>query len=416
MKTQNFYNATDFSNMADLNIYQTASEFRKIIDQMDEHKVKPYNIVVNGATGSSVSATDPYTEEARNLVSFVSSNYLNLNTHPSIKHAVIDITHKYGSGTCTTPLIGGFEDIHQQLEQSIANMHKQEDAILFSSGFAANVGVVQSLFNKSDFVIVDMFVHASIYDGLSSTNFKICKHNDPEYLELILKNNLGKYRNIAMIIDSVYSQDGDISPLAEISDVLKRYGAYLIVDEAHGVGVFGKDGSGLCCHLGIEDKVDLITGTLSKGIAAMGGYITGCHALINYIRHYARPAIFSASLTPQIAAGAMQAIHIMKSEHRHIEKLWVNVNYAKGRLSELGYALGNSDSPIIPIMVKDDKKVLFIARSLFEKGFYIIPTVYPAVKLGNSRLRMNISSGHTKEQLDAFCLALEEVNSEIPFK
>ena len=410
------YSAKDFMNFSEKNIYETADEFQKIIDQPDGLRINPYNIETVSATGVKSDIIDPYSGESKSMTSFVSSNYLGLNKHEKVKEAIIQAVGSYGSGTCTTPLIGGFEKLHKNLEQQIAKLHGQEDAVLFSSGFSSNVGVMQSLFNKSDLVIVDTLVHASVYDGLTCTNVKLCKHNDTEYLEMVLKRTQGNYRNIAIVVDGVYSQEGDLGKLPEICTLAQKYSAIMIVDDAHGVGVLGKNGRGTCNYFNVEDKVSLITGTLSKALSSVGGYVAGGKQIIKYIRHYARPAIFSASSTPALVAGASKAIELLYEEPQIIEKLWSNTDYIKGRLAELGFDTGNSLSPIIPVMVRDDTKVMFIARRLFEKGIYIIPTVYPAVKMNNSRLRLNVSAEHSIEDLDFFCKTLLEVNEEYDFK
>ena len=405
----------DFINISDKNIYETADYFQEFINQMDDKKSNAFDITTTSPTGTIVDVIDRYSGNPINARSFVSSNYLGINTHPKVKEVAIKAIEKYGVGTSTTPLIGGYLDIHKELEQKIARMHKKEDALLFSSGFAANVGVAQPMLTKKDIAIVDTYIHASMYDGLSSTNVKIFGHNDMEYLETTLKNNKGKYRNMLVVLDGVYSQDGDLTKLPEIVDVAKKYGAFIIVDDAHGVGVFGENGSGICNHFGVEDKVDIITGTLSKGIGAMGGYIAGSKQLIKYLRHFARTSIFSASLTPATVASASKAIDLMTEEPQLIEKLWENTNYIRKELVKRGFDIGRSESPIIPVMVRDDMKAKIIARKLLERGIYIIPATYPAVKLKDSRLRLNVSASHTKEDLDYFCESLSIINKDINF-
>jgi len=260
-----------------------------------------------------------------------------------------------------------------------------------------------------------MFVHASMYDGLHVTNKKIFRHNDVEYLEKLLIQYKGKYRNIFVIADGVYSQEGDLANLVEICDVSKKYGAYVVVDDAHGVGVMGKNGSGTCNHFGIEDKVDLITGTLSKGVGTIGGYISGSKQLVNYIRHFSRPSIFSASIPPPIAAAAARVIDLFSEEPEVIQKLWENTNYAHKKLTESGFDIGKTKSPITPIKIGKEITAKLIARELLEKGIYIMPATYPAVKLNDARLRMNISAIHTKEDIDYFCKTLSEIDNKLNF-
>lgn len=409
------YNAKDFIDLSGKDIYETADEFQKIIDEMDGHQANPFNISCTTPTGAKMNVIDPYGRGVFKTISFVSSNYLGMNTHPKVKEAAIKATELYGAGTSTTPLIGGFLDIHKTLEEKIAKLHGQEAALTFSSGYSANLGVLTPLLNKDDIAIVDMYVHASIYDGLHVTNKKIFMHNDVEYLENLLLQYKGKYRNIFVIVDGVYSQEGDLSNLAEICNVSKKHGAFVVVDEAHGAGVMGENGKGACNHFSVEEKVDLITGTLSKAIGTIGGYITGSKQLIKYIRHYSRPSIFSASIPPSIAAAAAKAIDLFSEEPQIIKKLWENTHYAHKLLKNAGFNTGKSQSPIIPLKIGKEMTAKLIARELLKKGIYIMPATYPAVKLNDARIRMNISAQHTKEDIEYFCNVLIEANKTINF-
>lgn len=410
------YTPKDFISIPDKNVYESADFFQVFIDQMDENKANAFDITTTTPTGKEVEIVDRYSGDKIKAKSFVSSNYLGMNTHPKVKEAAIKAVEQYGAGTSTTPLIGGYLDIHADLEKKIAKMHNKEAALIYSSGFAANVGVAQFLFDKSDIAIVDTFIHASMYDGLANTNVKIFGHNNLAYLERVLKKSKGHYRNIVVIVDGVYSQDGDLPKLPEICDLTQKYGALTLIDDAHGVGVFGDCGSGVCNHFGLADKVDIITGTLSKAIGTIGGYVAGSAQLIKYMRHLSRTSIFSASLPPAVTAAASRAIDLFSEESFLVKKLWENTHYAQRILTDNGFDIGRSVSPIIPIMIKDDVKAKIVARKLLERGVYIIPATYPAVKLKDSRLRMNISASHTKEDLDFFCQKLNEVEIEIPFK
>ena len=405
----------DFMDKPGADIYEKADYFQLWIDQMDEIKVNAFDITTTTPTGREVKVTDRYGDELITARSFVSSNYLGLNTHPKVKRAAIEAIEKYGVGTSTTPVIGGYIDYHKELEQKIAKVHRKENALLFSSGFAANVGVAQALLGKSDLAIVDKFIHASMYDGLINTNVKTFGHNDLEYLEANLKKAQGKYDSVAVIVDGVYSQDGDLPVLSEICPITKKYGAILILDDAHGLGVLGENGYGTCNHFNVEAEVDIITGTLSKAIGANGGYVAGNDQLIKYLRHCSRPSIFSASLAPAVVASASKAIDLFTEEPQHREKLWENTNYIREELKSKGFNLGRSESPIIPILIGEDKKAKEVARKLLENGIYIIPAIYPAVRLKDSRLRLNVSAAHTREDLDCFIDTLIKVNKEIPF-
>jgi glycine C-acetyltransferase len=409
------YTPRDFIDIPDKDMYATADHFQLFIDQMDRNKSNAFDITCTTAIGSKMDVIDRYNGEIRKTISFVSNNYLGMNRHPKVVEAARKAIEKYGIGTCASPVIGGATDIHLGLEQKLARLHGKEAAILYSSGYSANIGVFQLLLGKMDIAIVDMFVHASIYDGLIKTNVKIFKHNDVEYLESVLQRSKGNYRNVAVIVDGVYSQDGDLPRLEEISGIAKKYGAYMFVDDAHGAGVFGKNGKGTVDHFGVEDKVDLITGTLSKSMGTGGGYAVGSRQLIKYMKHFSRSNTFSASVAPPIVAAASKAIDLFTEEPQIIQNLWDNTRYIKKQLIERGFDIGRSESPIIPVMIRDDEKTKVVARQLLEKGIYIIPATYPAVKLKDSRLRLNITAQHTKDDLDKFCETLSIINKTLNF-
>ncbi len=414
MKTK-IYTPRDFLDIPDKNMYQSAEHFQLFIDQMDSLKSNAFDIISTTSIGSQMNVVDRYNDKILETISFVSNNYLGMNQHPEVVKAAQNAIVSYGAGSCASPIIGGATNKHRELEQKLAKLHDQDDAILFSSGYSANIGVFQLLLNKMDLAIVDMFVHASIHDGLIKTNVKLFKHNDPEYLESVLKRVKGKYRNIAVIVDGVYSQDGDLSRLSEIADVAEQFGAYMFVDDAHGVGVFGKEGKGTVNHFGVENKVDMITGTLSKSMGTGGGYAAGKKQLVQYLKYLSRANTFSASVIPSAVAAASKAIDLFTEEPEIRERLWENTRYIKKQLVESGFDIGQSESPIIPVMVRDDEKTKVIARKLLENGIYIIPATYPAVKLKDSRLRLNITAQHTIEDLDIFCDKLLTINKTVKF-
>lgn len=405
----------DFLDIPDKDLYATADYFQVFIDQMDRLKSNAFDITSTTGIGSKMDIIDRYSGNILKTTSFVSNNYLGMNCHPKVIEAARKAMEKYGIGTCASPVIGGATDIHLELEQKISLLHGQEGTILYPSGYAANIGVFQLLLNKMDIAIVDMFVHASVYDGLIKTNIKIFKHNDIEYLESVLKRTGSNYRNVAVIVDGVYSQDGDLSRMVEICDLAKKYGAYMFVDDAHGAGVFGQNGKGTVNHFGLEDKVDLVTGTLSKSMGTCGGYATGKKQLIKYMKHFSRSNTFSASVAPPLVAAASRAIDLFEEEPQIIQTLWENTRYIKKRLAEEGFDIGRSESPIVPVMIRDDEKTKIIARRLLENGIYIIPATYPAVRLKDSRLRLNITAQHTIEDLDNFCEALSAINKTLIF-
>lgn len=403
----------DFVDVPEKDMYATADYFQLFIEQMDRYRANAFGITSTTAIDTKMDVKDRYNGEILKTLSFVSSSYLGLNCHPEVLEATQKAMEKYGVGTCTSPIIGGRTDIHAELEQKIARLHGQEDAILYTSGYAANIGVLQLLLNKSDIAIVDMFVHASIFDGLLKTNVKMFKHNDMEYLEMVLKWTQGKYRNVAVIIDGVYSQDGDLPRLTELCGLAQKFGAYVIMDDAHGVGVLGQNGKGTASHFDVEDKVDVVTGTFSKAIGSSGGYAAGKKQLVKYLKHFSRSNTFSAAIPPIAVAAASKAIDLFTEDPRLIELLWENTRYIKNKLQECGFDIGHSESPITPVMIRDDLKTKMVARELLDNGIYIIPTTYPAVKLKDSRLRLNVSARHTREDLDYFCQTLTAINKKL---
>ncbi len=406
----------DFLDMPDRNINETAHDFQAVIKQMDELKANPFCLKTVAIDGVNVKIQDPYTSQVIDAIGFVSNSYLGLNHHPKVIKVSSEAVLKYGVGLCAAPPIGGDTWLHSKLRNTISKLHNMDDTILYSSGYAANVGVYQVLLNKSDLAIVDMYVHASIYDGLkNNTNIKICRHNDMDYLEMVLKREQGKYRNMVVVIDGVYSQDGDLAPLPQICHLAKKYGAMIFVDDAHGVGVFGKNGKGTCNHFEVEEQVDLITGTFSKSIGTSGGYATGSKELIKYLRHSSRSNTFSVSIPLFIAEAAIKAIELFQEEPELIEKLWNNTKYAKNKFKSNGFDIGESKSPITPIMIRDDRKALLVARELLHRGIYVIPAIYPAVKSGNSRFRIGITAGHSTKDIDKLCNALLDINNTFNF-
>lgn len=394
-------------------LYASAEHFREYVDQFDEDESYPYGFITNTAVWKDMNIVDYYSGKAIKTVSFVTNNYLGMTQHPEVKKAAMEAIRQYGIGTCAASPIGGYMEVHRELEEKLARLHDKERAILFTSGYAANIGVFQNMFDKSDLVIVDMLVHASIFDGLgNNTNVKMYKHNDMEYLEMVLKREQGKYRNIVIVVDGVFSQDGDLANLPVICELAQQYRAFVFVDDAHGVGVLGKNGKGTADHFGVADKVDLVIGTFSKSMGSTGGYIAGSDKLVNYIRHFSRSNTFSAALAPAVVAGAAKAIDLFMNDSQYIDRLWQNTSYLKQRLRREGFDIGQSVTPITPLMVRDDDKTLFTARKLLENGIYVVPAVYPAVKIKDSRFRVNVTAAHERADLDLFCDVLIDTNKK----
>ena len=319
---------------------------------------------------------------------------------------------KYGSGAGSVPLLGGTLDIHMELEKKIAKFKSCEDSIIYTSGFGSNCGTLLSILQKEDIAILDMYVHASIIDGCKSTNTKFFRHNDMDSLERDLEKVKDKYRTKLIVVDGVYSMDGDIAPLDRIVELAEGYGAYVMIDEAHATGVIGDTGRGTPQHYNIEGKVDIVAGTLSKALGGVGGFVASRGELVELLRYYSRPYIFSTAMTPQVAGSLLAAIDVIEEEPEHRKKLWENIKYFRSNLTALGFDLGNSETAIFPIIIGDDLKVKEMCRRLHELDIYVNPVMYPAVPKRLSRIRMSLMSAHTREHLDKALEALETVGRE----
>ncbi|MGM9758718.1 MAG: serine palmitoyltransferase [Parabacteroides sp.] len=344
----------------------------------------------------------------KKVLMFGSNAYLGLTNHPKVKEAAIEAIKKYGTGCAGSRFLNGTLDIHIQLEKRLAEFVGKEDAIVYSTGFQVNLGVVSCLTGREDYILWDELDHASIIEGhrLSfSTKLKY-KHNDMESLEKQLqKCDPEKVKLI--VTDGVFSMEGDVAKLPEIIALAKKYNASVMVDEAHGLGVFGRQGRGTCDHFGVSDDVDLIMGTFSKSLASIGGFIAADESIINYLRHHSRSYIFSASNTPAATAAANAALDIMINEPERIEHLWKLTNYALDGFRQMGCEIGQTSTPIIPLFIRDNDLTFLIVKELFEAGIFVNPVVSPAVASEDTLIRFSLMATHTQEQLD---YALEQIH------
>lgn len=337
----------------------------------------------------------------RKILMFGSNSYLGLTNHPKVVEAAVEATRKYGAGCAGSRFLNGTLDIHLELEKELAEFVGKEDAIIYSTGFQVNLGVVSCVTGREDYIICDELDHASIVEGrrLSFSTALKYKHNDMAALEKELqKCNPDKIKLI--VVDGVFSMEGDIANLPEIVRLAKLYNANIMVDEAHGIGVLGKQGRGTCDHFGLTDDVDLIMGTFSKSLASIGGFISGDESIINYLRHHSRSYIFSASNTPAATAAARAALQIMKNEPERMEHLWEITNYALARFRELGFEIGNTSTPIIPLYVRDMEKTFIVTRMLFDEGIFVNPVIPPACSPEDTLIRFSLMATHSKEQID----------------
>lgn len=382
-----------------------------------KHEYQNHNLFTRrvSLTGSApeVEIYDVYTKEFRKMIYFASNDYLNLTKHPKTIEAGIEAIKKYGSGAGSVPILGGTTDLHIKLEEKVAKFKGCEASIAYSSGFGSNCGTLLALLKKSDLAILDMYVHASIVDGCKNTNIEYFLHNDMKHLEKILKRSYGKYNTVLVIVDGVYSMDGDIAPLDQIVEITKRYNGFVMVDEAHATGVIGKNGKGTPEYFNLEGKIDIVAGTFSKGIGAVGGFIASSKELIEMIRYYSRPYMFSTAITPQASASIIAALEIIENDNELRNSLWTNIMYLREKLVELGFNLGNSETAIFPIIIGDDEKTKAVCRYLHQNGVYANLVLFPAVPKELSRIRISVMANHTKEHLDRLIYLMKQIGKDL---
>jgi len=352
--------------------------------------------------------------EGKRMIMMGSNNYLGLASNQRLKNASIFATQKYGVGCVGSRFLNGTLDLHERLEKELAQFVGKPSALVFTTGMQVNLGVISSLVGKNDYILTDKYDHASIIDGCRLSYGKMVrfKHNDVSDLERVLAS-LPEDAGKLIVIDGVFSMEGDIAPLKEIIPVAKKYRARIMVDDAHGIGVLGKNGRGTCNYMGVTDEVDLIMGTFSKSFASIGGFIAGEEDIIHYIKHNARALIFSAAPSPSNVAAVLKALEIMKKSDRRQKRLLGLANYMRDRLKSLGFDTGFSTTPIIPVVIGDDLAAFKFWRLLFDRGVFTTPVVSPAVPPGRALIRVSIMATHTKRHLEQALKAFYEAGQEL---
>ena len=369
-----------------------------------EMGVYPYFRAISGKQGTEVEM------EGQRVLMFGSNAYTGLTGDQRIIDAAKAALDKYGSGCAGSRFLNGTVDLHVQLEKELAEFEHKDDALCFSTGFFVNSGVLAVICGREDYIICDERDHASIVDGrrLSFAKQLKFKHNDMEDLEKQLQKCEPNAVKL-IVVDGVFSMEGDLANLPEIVRLKKKYNAAIMVDEAHGIGVFGKEGRGVCDHFGVIDDVDIIMGTFSKSLASIGGFVAADFDTINYLRHSCRTYIFSASNTPAATAAAMEALHIIRKEPERMEKLWETTNYALKRFREEGFEIGDTESPIIPLYVRDVDKTFIVTKLAFDNGVFINPVIPPACAPQDTLVRFALMATHTKEQVEKGVQVLKKV-------
>ncbi|EJL69600.1 aminotransferase class I/II-fold pyridoxal phosphate-dependent enzyme [Chryseobacterium populi] len=402
----------DFENIPKFDMVQRAEVFYDFLGYMKSNGHMNYRLKNNSGCSSVMNVDIENTQ--RDYVSFVSNDYLGFTQHPKVKQAAVEGIQKYGTGAGASPLIGGHFIFHDDLEKKISSFfgRKHEEAVIFTTGYTANSATLQILLQKEDIAIIDMAVHASMYEGCAFTNTKTFPHNNLIALEQVLKASEDKYRTKLVVIDGIYSQDGDVSPLKDIYNLVKKYNAFLMVDDAHGVGILGKTGRGALEEADMLDKVDIITGTFSKTFGNVGGYVITNEKLAAFIRFQSRQQIFSATAPPS-TMGIIKAIELMDEEPYWRTKLWENINYFKKGLNDIGLETGNTCSAIVPVKIGDPNVTGDVGKLLIERGVYTNPILYPAVARKDARIRMAVMATHEREHLDKTLNAFEDINNKL---
>ncbi|MEG2864626.1 MAG: pyridoxal phosphate-dependent aminotransferase family protein [Mucinivorans sp.] len=374
---------------------------QKKLERFDTpRKLKAANVYPFFRPIESEQATEVIINGKRVLM-FGSNSYLGLTNHPKVIEASIEATRKYGTGCAGSPFLNGTLDIHKSLERKLAALVGKDEAILYSTGFGVNLGTISCLTGREDYILQDELDHASIIEGrrLSYSNVLKFKHNNMDSLDKMLAM-CEEDRVKLIVVDGVFSMEGDQAPLHDIVALAKKYDADIFVDEAHSLGVFGADGSGICKAMGVTDDISCVMGTFSKSFASMGGFVATDHDTANFLRHNSRPYMFSASLTPGATAAVGAAIDIMQSEPERIKHLWDLTHYALKGFKDMGCEVGHSTTPIIPLFIRDNIKTFQIIHELFDEGIFVNPVVAPAVAPDSTLIRFSFMATHTFAQID----------------
>lgn len=405
----------DFINVPDKDLFAKTRLFWDAMDDMTKKGFNTYGMPLRSASKNRVMILDEKTGKEREMIMMGTSNYLGLTVHPKVVNAVKEAIQKYGVGTGSVPLLSGTYDLHKKLEAKLAELKRCQDAVVFPTGHMANIGAISALLGKRDIAIIDKMVHLSILDGcmLSLGSFKTFRHSDTRHLRQVLESVDGRYAGKLVIVEGVHGIDGDIAPLPEIVEVAGQFGAKVMVDDAHATGVIGEMGRGTASHFKMEGRVDVVMDSLSKALGGLGGYIASGKEVINYLRFYARPSMFSVSSPPALAAAALAAVQVMESEPSLIKRLSENAGYMRENLRLLGFNnVEKSESAIISTIIGDELILRQMNKRILEEGVYLETMPYPTVPRGQERLRLRVMATHTKKDMDKALEALEKVGKE----
>ena len=385
-----------------MDIFDKCLKFTRA-DDLKTLDLYPYFTPIQEAVGNRIRVN------GRPMIMVGSNNYLGLADHPRAKEAAKAAVDRYGVGTCGSRFLTGTIDLHETLERRLAGFLKREAALTFSTGYQTNLGIVSTIAGKGDHIVIDRMVHASIIDAcrLSFATVHKYRHNNMKDLDRLLAS-LDPRAGKLVVVDGVFSMEGDIADLPGIVPLARKYGARILVDDAHGIGVLGANGRGTAEHFGLETEIDLIMGTFSKTFASIGGVVAGAKPVISFIKHHARPLIFSAAATPASVSSVLAILDILETQPELRTRLWAVTERMRTGFQAMGYDTGRSQTPIIPVLVRDDEKCFLLWRLLREEGIFTTPVIYPAVPHGQSLIRTSYGAGHTDEELDAILAAFEK--------
>jgi len=401
----------DFVRSEEPDILAKTGPFAGYIHGLQSRGEYSYHRTLVSGAGCTVRVLDPGTGTERELISLAANNYLGLAGRPELIEAACAATRKYGPGLCGSRFLSGTYDLVQQLEKELAEFEGYEEVAVFTTGYQANVGVLAGLLRKGDLAIIDRMSHASIVDGcrISGCKLRTFDHNDAADLDQVLERHGANCRNVLVVVEGVFSMDGDICPLPQIMEVVERHGAYLMLDDAHATGVLGSHGAGTVDHFGLTSKPDILVGTFSKSLSGTGGYVAASHEVINYIRHYGRSYMFSASPAPGTIAAVREALRLLRSEPELREQLWRNVDFVYRGLKAAGFTTypDPPEAAILTVVIGHDAVVHAMSRDLYKGGLLTSTVVYPAVSPNEGKMRLSLSAAHTEAALQQALQVIE---------
>ena len=403
------YSLVDFHDFESDDLFEVADYFFEYVADGSRKQYMVYGQPMMSGPRTEFMVYDHNAQAVRKFLNFCSYNYLGYSYHPEVIQAVKDTLDEFGTGAVSAPLLSGYSHPIKQLEDSIAALKGKEASVVFSTGYGTNLGILSALLRPGDVAVLDILSHASIYDGvrLGGADIKIFAHNNPQHLEKVLKGLQG--RRVIVCVEGVYSMDGDLSNLPELVPICKKYGAKILVDEAHATLIFGERGGGVAEHFGLEKEVDIAIGTFSKSFGAIGGFAAGSEKLMTYLRMFSNSYVFSCAMAPHTTAGILKVMELFKKDDSERKQLWENTHYIHERLKKAGLDIADTKSQVVPVMAGSDHRLREISKRIQARGLSTGVVTFPAVSKNKTRLRLSVSSKHTREQMDRGVAIIQEV-------